>query len=333
MKGEPGPMATLRPILDTYMGAAVAMVGCHAAGIQRESCEMDLAIVTNETRPYAAVKYGDTFFDLYFISEKEALRPSDPEVALSLAQCRPVRDSSLVLSTSLASNQAVMSESAKKCSRLRLTACLKSLVRADVALTSDRIRAANFWLLNASYDFAYSWLYGQEVIPSPSHLLGQLKEHSRGNPQHFEAFSKGAGLAKASRRECAVRLEGVSVLYDLLGARQAKEYEPKVSTSEVGFQIAKMKAEHLSGMMEHAEAYSFLAGRTADLLMAVSKTRQQGLGKAVYGARVADMLSDHKQGLLSDRLIRELGLERPKAEVRDAIQAVRGRVAKLARRV
>ncbi len=332
VEGEAGPIASvLRPVLDTYMDAAVAVVGCHATGISRGSCELDVVLVTNEARPYAAVRFGDRFFDLYFITQKEALKPANPEVAMSLAHSRPVRDASLVLSTSLASNQAVVNDNARKCSRLRLTSCLKALARTDESLSQDRVRAANYWLLSASYDFAYAWLYGQEVVPSPSHLLRQLKDHSKGGFLNFEAFSKGAGLGRSSRRECEVRLEGVSVLYDLVNTMQAENYDPGFSISQVGFEIVKKKAEHMAQMMEHAESYSFLGNEVTRALIAASRTKRGGAGRPERAAGVTYLLSERGQGLLGDKLVRDLGLERSKGDVKEALAAIRGRVAKLAR--
>ena len=44
-------MRALGPILDMYMGSAVAIVGCHAAGISRNSCELDVLVVSQDSRP------------------------------------------------------------------------------------------------------------------------------------------------------------------------------------------------------------------------------------------------------------------------------------------
>jgi hypothetical protein len=313
------------------MDAAVTVVGCHAAGMQRESCELDVVMITDETRPPVTVRFGERFFDLYFITQEEALNPADPEVAMSLAQSKPVRDRNLVLSTSLTSNQAVLSEKAKKCARLRLTSCLKAIARADESLTEERVKAADYWLLNASNDFAYSFLYGHESIPAPSHLLGQLKEHSKGSSSYLEAFSKGAGLGQSSRRACAARLDAVSVLYDLMGTQQAEENDPGPVATRVGYQIVKRKAERLAETMEHAESYCFLGNELTRILLAVSKARRREAPSDEGDTGVADLLSDHRQGLLSDRLVREMGFKRSNAEVREGLIAIRERVASLAR--
>jgi hypothetical protein len=329
-----GPVTTvLRSVLDMYKDAAVAVVGCHAAGTQRESCELDVVVVTDETRPYSAVKFGNRFFDLYFVTRKEALNPADAEVAMSLARAKPVRDADLVLSTSLVSNQAMMSGNSKKCASLRLASCLKALARTEESLIEERIRAANYWLLSASYDFARSWLYGQESIPSPSHMLKQLKEHSKGSSMNLEAFLRGAGLQRSSRRECAARLEAVSVVYDIIGSHRTGDcaFEPFVS--ETSCQVVKAKAAQMAEAMEHAESYSFLGSEVVRVLLAVARAGRQQADRADDGVDVADVLSEGEHGLLGDSLVHDLGLQRSKIEVEGALTTIRGQVAKLARRV
>ena len=333
MKGEPGSAAgLLRPVLDTYRDSAVAVVGCHSTGAARESCELDIVVVSDEHGGPTSLRLGETFCDLAFIAEKEALNPSEPEVGVSLAQSKVVRDSGLILSTSVAANQAVMGESAGRASQARLAACLKALSRTDEALFRGERRDANFWVLVASYEFARSWLYSLEVIPSPSHLLGQLKEHSKGSGKNFEAFTMGAGLEIASRKECSDRLEGLSLLYDLLGSSQAGATTQPAST-QVGFQIARTKSDHLAALREHAENYSFLGGEVARLIIVVKGSFRPSRGGRRQNQDVLSSLSKEGAGLLSGRLVRELGLERPTLDVGRALDALKERAAELARRI
>jgi len=232
MKGRAVPASTLlRPILDTYMDSAVAVIGCNSRGFERYSCEFDVLVVTGDRRTPTSVKIGEAFIDLLFVPEKEALKPRNPEHAMSIALAKPLRDSSLVLSTSSAANLAVFSESAKKASGTRLASALKILGRADAALSKESIVDADFWLLAASYEFGYAWLLSKECLPSPSHLLAQLREYSKDNPRGFEGVSIGSGLEAAGRAGCGARLEGVSVLHDLLredqGMRPRRPHGPR----------------------------------------------------------------------------------------------------------
>jgi hypothetical protein len=333
VKRGPGSIADiLHPVLDTYRDSAVAVVGCHSAGIARESCEIDVLVVSDEWRGPTSIRLGETFCDLSFLSEKESLNPTDPEVAVSLANSKVIRDSGLVLSTSVAANQAVLGANAVRSSQRRLAACLKALSRTDEALLRGAKRDANYWVLSASYEFASSWLYSLEVIPSPSHLLQQLKEHSKGSGRNFEAFSKGAGLEIASRKECGDRLEGLSLLYDLLGSTQAGA-SAQPSSTEVGFRIVRRKAEQLAYLKEHAESYSYLGGEVVRAVLAVDSSVRPAKGTRGHDTEVLSSLSDEQGGLLSGRLVRELGLERPVPGVEGALELLKDRAAKLARRI
>ena len=323
MKAKPGPVATLlRPILDTYMDSAVALVGCNSRDIGRYSCELDVLVVTGERRPPTSRRIGGTFVDLRFASEKEVLKPVDPERAMSMATARTVRDSSLVLSTSSAANFAVYGESARKAGETRLASALKILGRSESALANGALRDADFWLLAASYEFGYALLLSTEVLPSPSHLLYQLREGPKGNPLGFEGLSKGSGLEAAGRAGCGARLEGITVLHDLLreGAREAgAESEwPKERTD-----IVSAKAQELMTRVELAECYSYLGQELVDGIMTLLKRHPK---------RTLTSLTEGKDRLLGERLVRQLGLARNGDAVKSGIGVLKQQVSVLARK-
>jgi hypothetical protein len=323
MKARAGPAATvLRPILDTYMDSAVALVGCNSQGIGRYSCELDALLVSGERRPPTSLRIGDVFVDLRFASEKEVLSPSNPEHAMSLARARPVRDSSLVLSTSTAANAAVFAESARKATGIRLASALKIQGRAESAVAKGALIDADFWLLAASYEFGYALLLTQEVLPSPSHLLAQLREGAKGNPRGFEGLTMGAGLEAAGRAGCGARLEGVTVLHDLLreGSKDATaESEwPKART-----EILVAKAQELMTRVELAECYSYLGQELVDDMMTLMKRHPK---------RTLTSLTEGKDRLLGERLVRQLGLARDEKALKSGLEALKQQVSALARK-
>ena len=323
MKAMSGPAAVvLRPILDTYMDSAVAVIGCNSRGIGRYSCELDVLVVTGERRPPNSLRIGDVYVDLRFMSEKEVLKPSNPEHAMSMANAKPVRDASLVLSTSSAANFAVLPESARKASGIRLASALKILGRAESALTGGALTDADFWLLAASYEFGYALLLSKEILPSPSHLLAQLREGSKGNPRGFEGVSMGAGLGSATRPGCGARLEGVTVLHDLLreGPREiTSESEwPKVRT-----EIVTAKTEELVTRIELAECYSYLGQELVDGMITLLK---------LHPKQTLKSLTEGEDKLIGERLVRQLGLARSEKTVKSALDFLRQQVSLLARK-
>ena len=323
MKSRVGPAATvLRPILDTYMDSAVALVGCNSRDIGRYSCEMDVVVVTGDRRPPTSLRIGDVFVDLSFVSEKEALKPANPEHAMSMATAKPIRDSALVLSTSSAANFAVLSESARKASGIRLASALKTLGRAESAVAKKTLIDADFWLLAASYEFGYAMLLSREVLPSPSHLLAQLRQGPNGNPRGFEGLSMGAGLEAAGRAGCGARLEAVTVLHDLL-REGSQEATTDSEWSKARSEIVAAKAQELVTRMELAECYSFLGQVLVDDMVTLFRRHPK---------RTLASLTEGRDRLLGERIVRQLGLVRGEKVVQSTMEVLKQQVSTLARR-
>lgn len=323
MKGKTGPAATLlRPVLDTYMDSAVALVGCTSRGLGRYSCEFDVLVVTKEMRPSTSLKIGDVFADITFVTEKEILKPTSPEKALSLALANPIRDTSLILSTSIATNLATISISAQAASRIRLASALKTIVRAEEAMAKGSLTDADFWTLAASYEFAYAFLLSEETLPSPSHLLSQLRSGSRGTPRSFEGISLGAGLEAAGRAGCGARLEGIAILHDLLRERSTGTgVDP--GWSPVRTEILTVKARELMTRMELAECYSFLGQELVDDMLTLLRLHpKRTLGSLISG----------ESRLIGERLVRQLGLARGDKTIKTSLNTLKLQVGQLSKK-
>lgn len=321
MKGKLGAAAeVLRPLVDTYRDSAVAVVGCCARGLSRYSCEYDVLVVGGERRPSRSLKIGDEYVDVEFATEDEALKPGSPEHAMSVAFAEPVRDTALVISTATAACSATLQESATKASRARLASALKAIGRAEGALAGKATVDADFWLLASSCEFAYASLLSREVLPSPSHLLSQLRSSS-GPPRGFEGVSIGGGLEAAGRAGCGARLEGLVVLHDLL--REGSKIESVESEwPGVRTELLAAKANELVTRVELAECYSFLGQELVGALLELLRRHPK--------ATLEDLTSG-KDLLLGERLVRQLGLVRRGEGIRAGLEVLKGQVNLLAR--
>ncbi len=325
------PAHVLRKILDQYRNTAVALIGCHSLGLERPSCEFDVVIVTDERQPPASLKLKDYFVDLLFLNERELLKPRNPEAALALARVRAIRDSALIMSTSSATNTAVFEVNARKSAQGRLASAVKALGRADEALGKGATQDADYWLLRASYDYGYAWLYTRQGVPAPSHLLHQLRKESRGSSRNFEAFSKGTGLERASRAANGARLEGIGVLHDVLRSRRQGSVGARAMWSEPRFSVISRKAEYLTAAMDHVECQSFLGLETLVALRTLS---------IIVAGRVASSeptvltrLSEGNDRVVGERLLSDLGLTRSQKTVETGLRAVKEQVSALARKL
>jgi hypothetical protein len=324
----------LHPVLDTYLNSEVGVTGCHSYGLARECCEYDVIVVSAESRPKASVKFGNTYVDLIFMSEKEVLGPSDPEVAVSLSSVVPVRDNSLTFSTSSSTARAVLQENLKKCAETRLARSLKALVRADQALSKNDVADANFWLTAGGYEFGYAWLYSSGATPAPSHILWQLRNHVNRGSEGYVAFSKAVGLEVASRKECGERLEAIAIVQDAISASETTEPEGMDSVSaRTSFEIVRSKAECLTREIMHVDCYAFLGlamYTTVPRLSALqSKSAEADLEQA---GLVASLLEGDKK-LIGERVVDSLGLTRPATSIEKGIKALRDEISNLAKQI
>jgi hypothetical protein len=328
------PTQVLRPILDTYLDASVAITGCQSYGIARTCCEYDVLVVNNERTPHLSVKAHSSYMDLYFMSEKEVLSPSDPEVAVSLAMVKPVRDNSLVFSTSSSAARAVLRMNQKRSAESRLATSLKALGRTDEAISKAATPDADFWLLAAGYEFALAWLYLMESTPAPSHLLDQLKENSKESPDNYEAFSLAAGLGKASRKGCADRIDGLSVIYDAINTLQSREPEDAGSVStRTAFDILKAKADFLRDGIRHVDCYVYLGLELCRVLPVLSQIQSRTEAIEIEQSLLVGTLLKGDQKLLGERVIQGLGLSRDDKAIRAGAESLREAVSNLAKRI
>ncbi len=323
---------SLRPVLDMYLDSSVAVVGCHSGDLARSSCELDILVVSRDARPSTSVKLGGTYMDLIFATEKEVMKPRDPENAVALASARPVRDASMVLSTATSAAAALLSDSCKKSGRRRLASSLKSLGRAREAAGKGAGTEADFWLLAASYDFAAATLYSKEAMPSPSHLFSQMKEASSASAEAFEAFFRGAGLLNASRAGCTSRLDGIGVLRDLMAHRRPSQ-DSVQSPADESLQITRGKVTELGTRMEHAECFSFLGLELVRSLLSIPSTergrKRRGAG---LGPDVGSLVSGEGR-LLGEMVEKDLGLTRDKDTVQSAASLLEKQISALAKAV
>lgn len=314
------------------MDSAVGLTGCHALGIEREPCEHDVVIIGREPQPPTSIRAGDTYMDLYFLTEEQASSHVQPEVAVSLASVKPVKDTSLVLSAATSAARETLDEISKRCAEDRLTAAVKALGRADEALSKDELRDADFWLLSAGYDFAYAWLYSTAGTPAPSHVLAQLRERSRGKSRMYEAFSKAVGLEGASRASCTARLEALSVIFDLREGPPPEADASGPPRLRLNYEILRRKSTFLVGEMQPVDCYSFLGFEVARNLPEILKSRptlEQGLE---LNDTVVSSLSGGKDRLIGEGVMRSLGIQRKERAIKEGLVAVRDQISALSRK-
>ncbi len=325
---------SILPALKTYSGTSIAVTGCHAARSSRESCEYDLLVVGEELLAAKSIRVKNLYADLIFVREKDIRQVSDPEFAVTLSTLVPLRDNEWVLATASSQAKKSMKESSSRASKNRLSLALKALGRVDENLTEGKLEGADFWLLSAGYDFSLSMLYSGGTIASPSHLLSKMKKGSKRPNSRFKEWADSVGLQFASRETSENRLGGLTVLYDILRtveldgslARPLARYRSK-ETEE----IVKRKASYLLDTLLSTESFAYLGYELVRTMVDLLRYQAARLGREPVYQEIIESLTTGSDRLLSERVIRSLGLVRSKEMLMTGSQSLRESIAQQAK--
>ena len=326
---------SILPALKTFPANDIAIIGCHALNLSRRSCEYDLLVVSRDPIPDKFTKVADVYARIIFRNEREVRQP-DPELAVTLASAVPLRDSSLLLATATSDCKRSFRANCKKGAEIHLASSLKSLARVDELLTQKETTEADFSLLSAARDFAWADLLMNGVIPSPSHVLGQVKALPKKRPSSFKVWADASGLELASRVSCENRLEGLSVVYDVLrtsgiGAEAAPQLGRYREIEAV--EVMEMKTAELLDSMQSAECFSYLGQESVQSLFDLYVLHATRVSKEKDYSRVIRDLTVGDDRLISEEVVKLLGLVRGPEVIRSATPGLRTAVSLLAKRI
>jgi hypothetical protein len=324
---------SILPALKTFPTNEVAIIGCHAMNLSRRSCEYDLLVVTNDPIPEKLIKVGEVYARIVFRNERDVRQPDLP-LSLTLASAVPLRDSSLLLAGASSDCKRSFIQNCKRGMETYLASSLKSLARVDQLLSEKETTEADFSLLFAARDFAYADLLMNGVIPSPSHVLGQVKGLPKRTPSIFKVWADAFALELASRVSCENRLEALSVIYDVIrtsgaGTDAAALYGRYRVVESV--KVMELKARELLDSMQSAECYAFLGQEAVRSLFDIYEMHVSKLSKEKDYSRIIRELTVGDDRLISEEVVKSLGLVRATEVIAASAEGLKGAVASLAK--
>jgi len=322
---------TILSVLKTYPSNEVAIVGCHTARISRKSCEYDLLVVSRDPTPPKYVRAGEFYAEIIFRSEKE-LRNPVPELGAALAKATILRDGSLLLAGTVESCERRFKENCAKAAESHLASALKALGRVDENVAQD-IHEADFWLTSAATDLCVSEIFSSLQLPSPSHLFAQMKGLSKRKSANFKEWTEASGFNLASRTSCENRLENLAVLYDVLrttamGMPMSLKFGRYRAQDAMA--IVHGKATELLQSLEIVECYSFLGYEMVRTVLDLHAMHCYGLGKEPDYSNVTGELTSGPDRLISEELLRGMGIVRQSQLVKAGADSLRSAVSALA---
>ncbi len=325
---------TILSVLKTYPSSEVAIVGCHASRISRNSCEYDLLVVSRDPTPPKFVRAGDYYAEITFKSEKE-LRAPGPELGASLAKATILRDGSLLLASTVANCKRRFEDHCAKAAESHLAAALKALGRVDENSWSN-LPEADFWLASAAVEFCLSEIFSNLQVPSPSHLFSQMKGLSKKKPVSFKEWTEASGFKLASRASCENRLEALSVLYDVLKtSAMDSALALRFGRYRVDDAIAvvRSKAAELLDSLEAVECYSYLGYEVVRTVLDLQALHCSYLHKEPDYSNVTRGLTSGPDRLISEDLLKGMGIVRGAELVREGADSLRSAVSALAKKI
>jgi len=326
---------SILPALKTFPSNEIAIIGCHSMKLARRTCEYDLLIVNQDPIPEKFIKVGDLYARLIFRKEADVRQP-DQDLALTLASAVPLRDTSFLLAGATSDCRRGFGMNCKKAVETHLASSLKSLARVDSLLAEKETSEADMSLLSAAKDFAYAELLMHGKIPAPSHLLSQLKSLPKRRPATFKLWADAFGLELSSRASCENRMEGLSVVYDVIRTSAVgTEIDPhRARYREVdAVKVMQMKAGELLDSMQSPECFAYLGQEVVQSVFDLYLMHTSNLEKENDYSRVVRDLTVGDSRLVSEEVMRALGLVRTPEMIQNATAGLKTAVSSLAKKM
>lgn len=153
---------------------SIALIGCRAKRIAYPTCEYNL-FVLGSGRNFIE-KVDKIYFQVQFFKRNQGSIIKNMRHILALNNARFIKDNKAELMMFCSSLEKIMNKMLAKQSMKLLFSSLSKIVRSELELELNRVQDASFWLASASFDLAEHELFKLKIIPSPSHLLQELRE-------------------------------------------------------------------------------------------------------------------------------------------------------------
>lgn len=160
-----------------------------------------------------------------------------------------------------------------------------------------------------------------------------MKALSKRKAASFKEWTEASGFILASKASCENRLEALAVLYDVLRTT-AMDMPMSLKfgryRSEDAMAIVRGKATELLQTLETVECYSFLGFEVVRTVLDLHAMHCYGLGKEPDYSNVTGELTSGPDRLISEELLKGMGMVRQSELVRAGADSLRSAVSALA---
>ena len=167
-----------RPVFDQivrrYPSSSIAAVGCNTSGCAYSVCEIDL-LVTATASPPIRIALGSEILDIHFIGENPSMADLPLIIRASMSLSHIIADPTMMFSSYRTNAKENYELYLHQYSREEAREAITQICRSEDAQQADNPDSADFWIFSAVYHLSDSLTLRANTIPSPSHMLAQLR--------------------------------------------------------------------------------------------------------------------------------------------------------------
>lgn len=178
------------------------------SGFAYSVCEIDLLVTATPSGPIR-IALGSEVLDIHLIGENPSMSDLPVMVRASMSSSHIIADPTMMFSSYRTNAKENYELYLRQYSREEAREAITQICRSEDAQEADKLDSADFWASSAIYHLSDSLTLRANTIPSPSHMLAQLR--SIGNSSETQlclaALNTGHSTPTAvQRRMKALRL-------------------------------------------------------------------------------------------------------------------------------
>ena len=200
--------SVLEQIVRQYPSSGIAAVGCKTSGCAYPVCEIDLLVASTASTPIR-IALGSEVLDIHLIGENPSMSDLPIMVRASMSSSYIIADPTMMFSSYRANARENYELYLRQYSREEAREAVTQICRSEDAQQADKRASADFWASSAIYHLSDSLTLRANIIPSPSHMLTQLRSvgNAPGTQLCLAALNTGhSTLTAVQRRMKALQL-------------------------------------------------------------------------------------------------------------------------------
>ena len=252
---------------EIFPESSIGLIGCFSAGLDYPVCELDLLITTKNNRKPERLLIENRVIDAFFIKERAIKELKNNHLRSTIGSCVPVQDKSWILASAISrSKSAGLQLIRRKLAREETNKILLGLGAATSAYKEGYNQSGGYWMLYAGYSILKGLILSSGLIPSPAHLLDQIKNL---HIEFTEAENKALNLSEASISSIKRRLE----FFEHVWKTWFKELENSnieyLFTSSESLNLISEKTRYLADNHRVVEAFTYIGFEIVRLIKAI----------------------------------------------------------------